>query len=144
MGVKFTKENAKEMQKRAIQKRKANDLERKSARAIVQALFDTKKKGKDGVERTYKELMIQVMFKGAMDYGDLRKMDYLLRLIGESADNTTKIDVTTKGKDVTAPPRIVFKSTPLTEKDLAEIQDVENGRQRSMDNTGIQEAEDSL
>lgn len=144
MGVKFTKENAKEMQKRAIQKRKANDLERKSARAIVQALLDTKKEGKDGVERTYKELMIQVMFKGAMDYGDLRKMDYLLRLIGESADNTTKIDVTTNGKDVTAPPRIVFKSTPLSEKDLAEIQDIENGRQRSMDNTGIQEAEDSL
>lgn len=125
MGKKFTSSNAREMQRRGVVKRKANDLERKSAKAIVQALLDTKKKGKDGVERTYKELMLQVMFKGAMDDGDLRKMDYLLRLIGESADNVAKIDVTTNGKDMTAP-QIVFSPTPLTEQDIQEIRDIQD------------------
>lgn len=139
MGKKFTSSNAREMQSRGVAKRKANDLERKSAKAIVQALLDTKKKGKDGVERTYKELMLQVMFKGAMDEGDLRKMDYLLRLIGESADNVAKIDVTTNGKDMTAP-QIVFSPTPLTEQDIQELRDIQNGRTtESSSNTGISE-----
>jgi hypothetical protein len=133
MGKKFTSENAREMQQRGAAKRKANELERKSARAIVDVLLNTKKKGKDGVERTYKEMMLQVMFKGAMDDGDLRKMDYLLRLIGESADNTTKIDLTTNGKDVTTP-QIVFASAPLTEDDLQEIQDIRDGRKTESSN----------
>ena len=128
-----------ERKRRGVAKRKANDLERKSAKAIVQALLDTKKKGKDGVERTYKELMLQVMFKGAMDDGDLRKMDYLLRLIGESADNVAKIDVTTNGKDMTAP-QIVFSPTPLTEQDIQEIRDIQDGTATECSsNTGISE-----
>ena len=83
--------------------------------------------------------MLQVMFKGAMDDGDLRKMDYLLRLIGESADNVAKIDVTTNGKDMTAP-QIVFSPTPLTEQDIQEIRDIQDGTAtESSSNTGISE-----
>lgn len=144
MGKKFTAENAREMQRRGAEKRKANTLERKSAKAIVDALLSTTKKNKNGQDVTYKEIMLQAILKGAIEMGDLRKVEFLLKLVGEAPDNTTRVDVTTNGKDVTAPPKIVFKATPLTEKDLAEIQDIENGRQRSMDNTSVQEAEDSL
>lgn len=139
----ITKANAKEMQKKAAQKRKANNLERKSAKAIVDLLLNTTKKNKNGQDVTYKEIMLQSILKGAIEYGDLRKVEFLLKLIGEAPDNVAKVDVTTNGNSLTTP-RIIYKPTPLTEKDITEIQDIENGRKGSSGNTGISEIGESL
>ena len=131
------------MQKKAVQKRKANDQERKSAKAIVDILLNTTKKNKNGQTVTIKEIMLQQILKGAIEQGDLRKVEFLLRLIGEAPDNTAKVDVTTNGKDVTIP-RIIYEPTPLSEKDLTEIQDIRNGRQESENNTSVSETGGSV
>lgn len=135
----FTSSNAREMQQKAAQKRKANTQERKSARLIVEALLNKTKKNKDGVEVSAKEVMLNIVLKGAVEDGDLRKVDYLLKLIGEAPENVSKLDVTTNGKDMTAP-QLVFSPTPLSEKDIQEIQDIQDGRTTdNRSDTGLSE-----
>ena len=51
---------------------------------------------------------------------------------------TTKIDVTTNGKDIGQ--QIIFSPTPLTEQDIKEIKEIQNGSQESSGDTGISEA----
>ena len=138
----FTSSNAREMQIKASQKRKANNLERKSARAIVDVLLNTKKRNSKGEEITIKEAMMRTVLKGALEEGDLRKVEFLLKLIGEAPDNVSKIDVTTNGKDMTAP-KIVFAPTPLSDKDMEEIRMIQNG-EKSSDHTSVPEAGGSL
>lgn len=60
------------------------------------------------------------------------------RLYG-TAKNNSAVDLTTNGKEMIAP-RIVFSPTPLSEEDKQEIDDIENGRKRSEDNTSVPEA----
>ena len=50
---------------------------------------------------------------------------------------TTKIDVTTNGKDIGQ--QIIFSPTPLTEQDIKEIKEIQNGSQESSGDTGISE-----
>ena len=50
---------------------------------------------------------------------------------------TTKIDVTTNGKDVGQ--KIVFSPTPLTEKDIQEIKDIQNGNKEGGDDACVSE-----
>lgn len=50
---------------------------------------------------------------------------------------TTKIDVTTNGKDIGQ--QIIFSPTPLSEKDIQEIKDIQYGNKEDSDNTGISE-----
>lgn len=62
------------------------------------------------------------------------------RLYG-TAKNTTSVDLTTNGKDMSAP-QLVFSPTPLTEADIQEIQDIRDGRKTSdSDNTSVPEVE---
>lgn len=128
MGKKFTSENAREMQRRGVAKRKANIQERKSARVIVDLLLNSTKKNKNGQDVSYKEMMLQSILKGAIEDGDLRKVEFLLKLVGESPEHVSKIDITTNGKDM-ATPQIVFSPTPLTDKDIKEIQDIRDGKE---------------
>lgn len=48
----------------------------------------------------------------------------------------SKVDVTTNGKDIGQ--QIIFSPTPLTEKDIQEIKDIQSGK-KSSDDTGISE-----
>lgn len=47
------------------------------------------------------------------------------------------VDVTTNGKDVGQ--QIVFSPTPLSEQDIQEIKDIQNGNKESGDNAGVSE-----
>lgn len=49
-----------------------------------------------------------------------------------------KIDVTTNGKDIGT--QLVFSPTPLTEKDIQEIKDIQNGTKKDSDDTSVSEA----
>lgn len=50
---------------------------------------------------------------------------------------TTKIDVTTNGKDIGQ--QIIFSPTPLTEQDIKDIKEIQNGTQEGSGDTGISE-----
>ena len=50
----------------------------------------------------------------------------------------TKTDLTTNGKDIGQ--QIIFSPTPLTEQDIQEIKEIQNGSQESSGDTGISEA----
>ena len=49
-----------------------------------------------------------------------------------------KIDVTTNGKDIGT--QLVFSPTPLTEKDIQEIKDIQNGAKKDSNDSSISEA----
>lgn len=51
---------------------------------------------------------------------------------------TTRVDVTTNGKDIGQ--QIIFSPTPLTEQDIKEIKEIQDGNQESGGDTGISEA----
>ena len=51
---------------------------------------------------------------------------------------TTRVDVTTNGKDIGQ--QIIFSPTPLTERDIKEIKEIQDGNQESGGDTGIPEA----
>ena len=53
------------------------------------------------------------------------------------------LDVTTNGKDVTIP-QLIFAPTPLTDKDLEEIKNIQNGTTESSTDTSVSEVESSL
>lgn len=50
---------------------------------------------------------------------------------------TTKVDVTTNGKDIGQ--QLVFSPTPLTEQDIKEIKDIQNGNEEGGTDPGISE-----
>lgn len=50
----------------------------------------------------------------------------------------TRVDVTTNGKDIGQ--QIIFSPTPLTEQDIKEIKEIQDGNQESGGDTGISEA----
>ena len=51
---------------------------------------------------------------------------------------TTKIDVTTNGRDIGQ--QLIFSPTPLTEQDIKEIKEMQNGNEESGSDPGISEA----
>lgn len=61
------------------------------------------------------------------------------RLYG-TARNNSSVDVTTNGKEVTMP-SIVYQPTELTEKDLAEIQNIRDGKKSSQSDTSVSKTE---
>lgn len=139
----FTKENAREMQRRGARKKAENATERKLAKNIISAIFDEVKPGKNGEKMTYKEIMIRNLLKGAIVDGDLAKAKYLIELAGEAPENVSKLDVTTNGKALSAP-KLVFAPTPLTERDIAEIKALQDGRKTDSTDTGVSETESGL
>lgn len=50
---------------------------------------------------------------------------------------TTKVDVTTNGKDIGQ--QLIFSPTPLTEQDIKEIKDIQNGNEEGGTDPGISE-----
>lgn len=65
------------------------------------------------------------------------------RLYG-TVRNVQAVDVTTNGKDMTAP-QIVFSPTSLTEQDIQELRDIQNGRTKeSSGNASLPEAGNSV
>jgi hypothetical protein len=50
---------------------------------------------------------------------------------------TTKVDVTTNGKDIGQ--QLIFSPTPLTEQDIKEIKDIQNGNEEGGIDPGISE-----
>ena len=51
---------------------------------------------------------------------------------------TTKIDVTTNGRNIGQ--QLIFSPTPLTEQDIKEIKEMQNGNEENSVDTGISEA----
>ena len=51
---------------------------------------------------------------------------------------TTKIDVTTNGRDIGQ--QLIFSPTPLTEQDIKEIKDMQHGNEEGGSDPGISEA----
>lgn len=49
-----------------------------------------------------------------------------------------KTDISTNGKDIGQ--QIVFSPTPLSEQDIKELKEIQNGNQESSGNTGVSEA----
>lgn len=143
MKGRFTKENAREMQRRGARAKAENAAERRLAKNIISGIFDEVKPGKNGEKMTYKEIMIRNLLKGAIVDGDLAKAKYLLELAGEAPENVSKLDVTTNGKALSAP-KLVFAPTPLTERDIAEIKALQDGRKTDSTDAGISEVESGL
>ena len=139
----FTKETAREAQKLSAKRKSELAAERKLAKNIISAIFDEVKPGKNGEKMTYKEIMIRNLLKGAIVDGDLAKAKYLIELAGEAPENVSKLDVTTNGKALSAP-KLVFAPTPLTERDIAEIKALQDGRKTDSTDTGVSEAESGL
>lgn len=55
-----------------------------------------------------------------------------------TAKNVSAVDVTTNGKDVGT--QLVFSPTPLTEKDIQEIKDIQYGNKKDSNDSSISEA----
>lgn len=123
--ARFTKENAKEMQRRAAEKRKENHEEDKTIKKIVKSYLSQTKKNSKGEIVTYKEMMMSRLVKDAIENGDLKKIDYLLKIIEEAPKE--RFDVTTNGQSLT--PVLMFSNAPLSEKDMAEIVELQNDRE---------------
>lgn len=139
----FTKETAREAQKLSAKRKRELTAERKLAKNIISDIFDEVKPGKNGEKMTYKEIMIRNLLKGAIVDGDLAKAKYLIELAGEAPENVSKLDVTTNGKALSAP-KLVFAPTPLTERDIAEIKALQDGRKTDSTDTGVSETESGL
>ena len=75
-------------------------------------------------------------FVGWRDRPDGNMLRYLLSTLGRSEGFGENIDITTNGKDIN--PQIIFSPTPLTDKDIQEIKDIQNGKKSSND-TGVSE-----
>jgi hypothetical protein len=74
--------------------------------------------------------------KGAAK-GDTRTLEETKMDLWSKDIAATKIDVTTNGKDVGQ--QLVFSPTPLSEKDIQEIKDIQYGNKEDSDDTGISE-----
>ena len=75
-------------------------------------------------------------FVGWRERPDGYMIRYLLSTLGKNEGFGESVDVTTNGKDIGQ--QIIFSPTPLTEKDIQEIKDIQSGK-KSSDNTGISE-----
>ena len=69
-------------------------------------------------------------------YNKIDAIEKLSKLLGW--DEPIRQDVTTNGKDIGQ--QIIFSPTPLTEQDIKEIKEIQNGSQESSGDTGISEA----
>ncbi len=67
---------------------------------------------------------------------DGNMLRYLMSTLGKEEGFGENVDVTTNGKDICQ--QIVFSPTPLTDKDIQEIKDIQSGKKGS-DDTGISE-----
>ena len=113
------------MQRRAAEKRKENHEEDKTIKKIVKSYLSQTKKNSKGEIVTYKEMMMSRLVKDAIENGDLKKIDYLLKIIEEAPKE--RFDVTTNGQSLT--PVLMFSNAPLSEKDMAEIVELQNDRE---------------
>lgn len=80
-------------------------------------------------------ILCRAYIKGAAK-GDTRTLEETKGELWDKDIAATKIDITTNGKDVGQ--QIVFSPTPLTDKDIQEIKDIQSGKKSSND-TGIPE-----
>lgn len=67
---------------------------------------------------------------------DGNMLRYLMSTLGKDEGFGESVDVTTNGKDIGQ--QIIFSPTPLTDKDIQEIKDIQSGKKSSND-TGIPE-----
>lgn len=84
-------------------------------------------------------LSIKATDKGGYElrlYNKIDAIEKLSKLLGWN--EPIRQDVTTNGKDIGQ--RIIFSPTPLTEQDITEIKEIQNGSQESSGDTGISEA----
>ncbi len=70
-------------------------------------------------------------FIGWRERPDGYMIRYLLSTLGRDEGFGESMDVTTNGKDIGQ--QIIFSPTPLTEKDIQEIKDIQNGKKSSND-----------
>lgn len=70
-------------------------------------------------------------FIGWRERPDGYMIRYLLSTLGRNEGFGESMDVTTNGKDIGQ--QIIFSPTPLTEKDIQEIKDIQNGKKSSND-----------
>lgn len=81
-------------------------------------------------------ILCRTYIKGAAK-GDSRSLEETKADLWSKDIAVTKIDVTTNGKDIGQ--QIVFSPTPLSEKDIQEIKDIQNGNKEDSNDTGISE-----
>jgi hypothetical protein len=81
-------------------------------------------------------ILCRAYIKGAAK-GDARSLEETKADLWIKDIAATKIDVTTNGKDIGQ--QIVFSPTPLSEKDIQEIKDIQNGNKEDSNDTGISE-----
>lgn len=74
--------------------------------------------------------------KGAAK-GDTRSLEETKADLWSKDIAAMKVDITTNGKDVGQ--KIVFSPTPLTEKDIQEIKDIQNGNKEDCNDSGVPE-----
>lgn len=110
---------------------------KKTAREFAEAALNAEVTDKaSGKKVVVKDAIIQGLVAKAVQEKDLNTVKYLFELIGEGA--AQKVDVTTNGKDVGT--QIVFSPTPLSERDIQEIKEIQNGgNKEDSDNAGISE-----
>lgn len=112
-------------------------LEKKSAREYAEMALNVEIMDEvTGEKVTAKNKIILNMVRDAIKENDLQKVKYLFELVDESP--TQKMDVTTNGKDIGT--QLVFSPTPLSEKDIQEIKDIQNGNKEDSNDTGLSEA----
>lgn len=81
-------------------------------------------------------ILCRTYIKGAAK-GDSRSLEETKVDLWSRDIAATKIDVTTNGKDIGQ--QIVFSPTPLSEKDIQEIKDIQYGNKEDSNDTGISE-----
>ena len=109
----------------------------KSAREFAEAALNAEVEDKKtGIKVVAKDAIIQGLIYKAINDKDLNTVKYIFELIGESP--TQKLDVTTNGMDIGT--QLIFSPTPLTEKDIQEIKDIQNGAKKDSNDSSISEA----
>ena len=112
-------------------------LKKKTAREFAEAALNATVTDKvTGKKVVVKDAIIQKLVASAIQENDLQKIKYLFDLVGDNP--TQKMDVTTNGKDIGT--QLVFSPTPLTEKDIQEIKDIQYGSKEDSNDTSLSEA----
>lgn len=81
-------------------------------------------------------ILCRAYVKGAVK-GDTRTLEETKVDLWSKDIAAMKIDVTTNGNDVGQ--QLVFSPTPLTEKDIQEIKEIQNGNKEDSNDPGVSE-----